>query len=216
MLLQSELTKEISEKEKWFGVRSTIQFPFKSDWSNYAFDKMFSGSGDIFIVKVPSIPAHYTTIFPSSRCFPPFSPPAQLFPHIVFNLLLKNPIFIAFGPLVSPFIWLFRKSKLSQGGPLAVAWHLSPRLHLTRLWLQLWKLKPTSSSSSSSSYSTSSSSPSSSVIVIAFPPSAEFSAWDSPSYRVHHRLLTSCNCWILDILFPFWRHARISKRFMPI
>ena len=31
VLLQSELTKEISEKEKWFGVRSTIQFPFKSD-----------------------------------------------------------------------------------------------------------------------------------------------------------------------------------------
>ena len=152
----------------------------------YAFDKMFSGSGDIFIFKVPSIPANYTTILLLQDVFRLF-PPAQLFPHIVFNLLLKYPILIPFGSLVSPFIWLFRKSKLSQGGPLAVAWHLSPRLHLTRLWVQLWKLKPTSSSSSSS-YSTSSSSPSSPSSLLFRP---------RLSFQREIRLLIACTtaCW---------------------
>ena len=105
----------------------------------------------------------------------------------MFNLLLKYPNFIPFGPLVSPFIWLFRKSKLSKGGPLAVAWHLSPRLHLTRLRLQLWKLKPTSSSSSSS-YSTSSSSPSSSSSSLFRP---------QLSFQREIRLLIACTtaCW---------------------
>ena len=105
----------------------------------------------------------------------------------MFNLLLKYPIFIPFGPLVSPFIWLFRKSKLSQGGPLAVAWHLSPRLHLTRLWVQLWKLKPTSSSSSSS-YST-----------LSSPPSPSSSSLFRPrlSFQREIRLLIACTtaCW---------------------
>ena len=106
----------------------------------------------------------------------------------MFNLLLKYPISIPFGPLVSPFIWLFRKSKLSQGGPLAVAWHLSPRLHLTRLWVQLWKLKPTSSSSSSY-HSTSSSSPSSSSSSSLFRPRL--------SFQREIRLLIACTtaCW---------------------
>ena len=105
----------------------------------------------------------------------------------MFNLLLKYPNFIPFGPLVSPFIWLLRKSKLSQGSPLAVAWHLSPRLHLTRLLVQLWKLKPTSSSSSSS-YSTSSSSPSSSSSSLFRP---------RLSFQREIRLLIACTtaCW---------------------